>query len=190
MPSLFRFLLVVGLLGGLVYGGMFALANFVDPKPREMTVTIPPDKFVKPHAERPRWRAGRSATDETLIELFLDMLAAERGAGAQHARRLSPRPRRFLRASRASTAAAIADADTDDAARLSRRPRRARACKPPRWRGGSRRSASSTASSMPKAIARDDPAAVLEGPEARPRAAEGASDRARSTACSARRATA
>ena len=47
MPSLFRFLIVVGLIGGLVYGVIFALANFVNPKPREMTVTIPPDKFLK-----------------------------------------------------------------------------------------------------------------------------------------------
>jgi hypothetical protein len=47
MPSLFRFLIVVGLIGGLVYGVIFALANFVNPKPREITVTIPPDKFLK-----------------------------------------------------------------------------------------------------------------------------------------------
>ena len=47
MPSLFRFLIVVGLIGGLVYGVIFALANFVNPKPREMTVTISPDKFLK-----------------------------------------------------------------------------------------------------------------------------------------------
>jgi len=26
---------------------VYALANFVNPKPREMTVTIPPDKFLK-----------------------------------------------------------------------------------------------------------------------------------------------
>jgi hypothetical protein len=26
---------------------IFALANFVNPKPREMSITIPPDKFVK-----------------------------------------------------------------------------------------------------------------------------------------------
>lgn len=47
MPSLFRFLSVVAVLGGLIYGGIFALANFVNPKPREMTVSIPPDKFLK-----------------------------------------------------------------------------------------------------------------------------------------------
>jgi hypothetical protein len=28
---------------------MFALANFVEPKPREITVTVPQDRFVKPH---------------------------------------------------------------------------------------------------------------------------------------------
>jgi len=49
MPSLFRLIVVVGLLGGLVYGVMFALAHFVEPKPREITVTVPQDRFAKPH---------------------------------------------------------------------------------------------------------------------------------------------
>ena len=47
MPSLFRFLTVVGIIAGIGYGAVFALANFVNPKPREMTVTIPPDRFLK-----------------------------------------------------------------------------------------------------------------------------------------------
>jgi hypothetical protein len=47
MPSLFRFLTVVAVIGGIVYGVIFALANFVNPKPREMIVTIPADKFLK-----------------------------------------------------------------------------------------------------------------------------------------------
>ena len=47
MPSLFRFLTVVGVIAGVGYGIVFALANFVNPKPREMTVTIPADKFLK-----------------------------------------------------------------------------------------------------------------------------------------------
>jgi hypothetical protein len=49
MPSLFRLIVALGFIGGLIYGAMFALANFVEPKPREITVTIPPDRFVKPH---------------------------------------------------------------------------------------------------------------------------------------------
>ncbi|HEV3185907.1 MAG TPA: histidine kinase [Xanthobacteraceae bacterium] len=49
MPSLFRLIVALGLIGGVIYGAMFALANFVEPKPREITVTIPPDRFVKPH---------------------------------------------------------------------------------------------------------------------------------------------
>ena len=48
MPTLFRFLLVIGILGGLGYAGLFSLARLVDPQPREMTVTIPPDKLFKP----------------------------------------------------------------------------------------------------------------------------------------------
>ncbi len=47
MPSLFRFLTVVAIIGGVIYGGMYALANFVNPKPREMTISVPPDKFLK-----------------------------------------------------------------------------------------------------------------------------------------------
>ena len=47
MPSLFRFLTIVVVIGGLIYGGLFALANFVNPKPREMTIVITPDKFQK-----------------------------------------------------------------------------------------------------------------------------------------------
>ena len=47
MPSLFRFLTVIGIIVGIGYGALYALANFVNPKPREITVTIPPDKFLK-----------------------------------------------------------------------------------------------------------------------------------------------
>ena len=47
MPSLLRLLMVTGLLGGFAYGAMFALANFVQPKPREMSITIPAGKLSK-----------------------------------------------------------------------------------------------------------------------------------------------
>lgn len=47
MPTLFRFLTVVTVIGGLIYGGVYALANFVNPSPRDMTVNVPPDKFMK-----------------------------------------------------------------------------------------------------------------------------------------------
>ena len=41
VPTVFRFLIVVGVLAGLAVAGMFALATLVEPQPREMTVTIP-----------------------------------------------------------------------------------------------------------------------------------------------------
>ena len=47
MPSLFRFLVVVAVLGGLGYVAVFSLATLVPLKPREIVVTIPPDKFLK-----------------------------------------------------------------------------------------------------------------------------------------------
>jgi len=47
MPSLLRFLTILGVLAGAGYLAVFALANFVEPHPRQMTVTITPDKFFK-----------------------------------------------------------------------------------------------------------------------------------------------
>jgi len=41
VPTLFRFLVIVAVLAGLGYAGLWALATFVEPQPREMTVTIP-----------------------------------------------------------------------------------------------------------------------------------------------------
>lgn len=48
MPSLIRLILALGLLGGLAYGAMFTLVKLVDLKPREISVTVPNDRFAKP----------------------------------------------------------------------------------------------------------------------------------------------
>jgi hypothetical protein len=48
MPTLFRFLAVVGIIGGLIYAGILALATMGEPQPREITVTVPQDRFFKP----------------------------------------------------------------------------------------------------------------------------------------------
>ena len=45
MPTLFRFLLVIAVIGGLAFVAMFALATFVQPEQREMTVTIPSSRL-------------------------------------------------------------------------------------------------------------------------------------------------
>jgi hypothetical protein len=47
MPSLFRFLAVIGIIAGLIYAGLWALAHYVEPHPREMTVTIPQERLGK-----------------------------------------------------------------------------------------------------------------------------------------------
>jgi hypothetical protein len=49
MPSLLRFLAVIGVLVGLGYAAIFALATLVEPQPRSITVTVPQDRFVKQH---------------------------------------------------------------------------------------------------------------------------------------------
>lgn len=47
MPSLFRFLTVIAIIAAIGYGAMYALATFVPLKPREITVSVPQDKFIK-----------------------------------------------------------------------------------------------------------------------------------------------
>ncbi|HWV53445.1 histidine kinase [Pseudorhodoplanes sp.] len=47
MPSLFRFLAAVAIVVGLIYGGMLALAVLVKPQSREISVTVPQDRFSK-----------------------------------------------------------------------------------------------------------------------------------------------
>ncbi len=45
MPTLLRFLTVIGVLAGLGYGAMLSLAFLVQPEQREMSVQIPPSRF-------------------------------------------------------------------------------------------------------------------------------------------------
>lgn len=47
MPSLIRFLIIVGTIAAIVYGAMIALVAFVTPQPREMTYTIPAQRLNK-----------------------------------------------------------------------------------------------------------------------------------------------
>ncbi|MGQ7794275.1 histidine kinase [Faunimonas sp. B44] len=45
MPTLFRFLFVIAIIGGLVYGAMLALVFFVEPTPQEMSERIPANRL-------------------------------------------------------------------------------------------------------------------------------------------------
>ena len=47
MPTLFRFLVTIGVIAGIVYGAMFALVTFVEPKKGEMMVRVPLEKLDK-----------------------------------------------------------------------------------------------------------------------------------------------
>ncbi len=40
MPSLFRFLMVTGVLALIVYGGLFALAVYFEPESREVSTPV------------------------------------------------------------------------------------------------------------------------------------------------------
>lgn len=45
MPSLIRFVVVLGILAGLAYGAMAALVYLVEPATRPMSVTVPADRL-------------------------------------------------------------------------------------------------------------------------------------------------
>lgn len=45
VPTLVRFLVIVALLGAMGYGAVWALAFWVEPEVREITVAIPPDRL-------------------------------------------------------------------------------------------------------------------------------------------------
>ncbi len=49
VPTLFRFIATLAILGGLAFAGLFALATFVVPTPREMSVMIPASKLQPPN---------------------------------------------------------------------------------------------------------------------------------------------
>ena len=48
MPTLFRFLLSIAILSGVVMGSMYSLATFVQPKSREITIRVPQDRLLPP----------------------------------------------------------------------------------------------------------------------------------------------
>ena len=47
MPSLFRFLLIIGVVAAMIYGSMLALVNFVQVTPRPMEQIVPPARLNK-----------------------------------------------------------------------------------------------------------------------------------------------
>jgi len=47
MPTLFRLVIITGLIAGVSYGAIWALANLVEPQPRPMTITVPQDRIGK-----------------------------------------------------------------------------------------------------------------------------------------------
>lgn len=52
MPTLFRFLFVLAVIGGLIYGSMMALVMFVDPRERDVTVRVPSERLNPAPAPR------------------------------------------------------------------------------------------------------------------------------------------
>ncbi len=129
-------------------------------------------------------------SDERLIDLYPRHAGGRARRGGEHARRLSARPRRFLRPSRRTRAARSRNAGSDDIRALSRRGSSAR--------GFSAASVARRLSAIRQLYRflyaeghrKDDPAAAIEGPKRGTPAAQGAVGRAMSISCSAPRAKA
>jgi hypothetical protein len=47
MPTLFRLLTVLSIVAALGYGAVWLLANYLEPAPRSITITIPQDRIGK-----------------------------------------------------------------------------------------------------------------------------------------------
>jgi hypothetical protein len=48
VPTLFRFLAVLVILAGIGFAAVYALATYVQPQPREISVTVPSAKLLPP----------------------------------------------------------------------------------------------------------------------------------------------
>jgi hypothetical protein len=48
MPTLFRFLVTLAVIAGVIYGAMYALVMLVEPRTGEMTVRIPAERLNPP----------------------------------------------------------------------------------------------------------------------------------------------
>lgn len=53
MPTLFRFLLMCAGVAGMVYGTLYALAVFVEPRERDITVRLPSERVNPPAPAKP-----------------------------------------------------------------------------------------------------------------------------------------
>jgi len=66
MPTLTRLALFLALVAAIVYGAMYALANFVEPDVREITVEIPASKLKPVTIAPPAAPATEPASAETV----------------------------------------------------------------------------------------------------------------------------
>lgn len=48
MPTLFRFIVILAAIAGIIYGSMISLVVLVQPKEREVTVRIPSERLNPP----------------------------------------------------------------------------------------------------------------------------------------------
>lgn len=45
MPTLTRYVFILLLLGGIVYAATWSLGTYVEPRPHDITINLPPDRI-------------------------------------------------------------------------------------------------------------------------------------------------
>jgi hypothetical protein len=89
MPTLIRFLILLIVLAGLVYGGMLALVIMVRPPDELVTIRIPPRELIPPADREPLTRreidTGRTADSPRPVEPAAEAPAQAEAAPAEAA---------------------------------------------------------------------------------------------------------
>jgi hypothetical protein len=83
MPTLFRFLVVLGMIAGVIAGSLYVLAEYFQPQPKEISKALRNVKgrIEETTASTPSADAGNITAAPSAVEPDSDELAPSKGSG-------------------------------------------------------------------------------------------------------------
>jgi hypothetical protein len=83
MPTLFRFLMVLGVIGGVIAGSLYVLAEYFQPEPKEISKALRNVKgrIEETTAATPSADAGDITSTPSAVEPDPDELVPSKGSG-------------------------------------------------------------------------------------------------------------
>ena len=83
MPTLFRFLMTLGVIGGVIAGSLYVLAEYFQPEPKEISKALRNVKgrIEETTASTPSADAGSITTSPAVVEPDSDELVPSKGSG-------------------------------------------------------------------------------------------------------------